>query len=467
MSKGQEQVHPQAENRRATVLVVDDDDAIRELCAEVLALNGFNVEQAEAAGRALQIISGGCIDIVLTDLNLPGMGGIELLRQMRQDAPEIDVVVMTGYGTIPTAVEAIRLGACDYITKPFNIDDLAALLMRVMERRDVDVEHRLLREQLALHQGVGEMVGASEPMQRLYRVLLKLAPKRHPVLITGESGTGKELIARALHVLGPAAASPFVPVDCGALSPHLIESELFGHVRGAFTGATHDREGLLGAAHQGTLFFDEIAELPFELQTKLLRALQEREFRPVGGNRSVALEARILAATNRDLEAEIEKGTFREELYFRLNVLTVAAPPLRERKSDIPLLAQHFIEHGRSADDPVTGVGAAALKLLLQYDWPGNVRELENYIHRALAVSAGPLIEPRDLPARLRAAPARPTGRGFTQIEKLERSAIAKTLQATGGDRVRAAKLLGIGKTTIYRKLKEYGLYDSGARAQA
>jgi two-component system response regulator HydG len=448
-------------------LVVDDDDAIRELCAEVLTLSDFQVVQADAADRALQIIAGGAIDIVLTDLNLPGMSGLELLRQVRQDAPEIDAVVMTGYGTIPTAVEATRLGAFDYITKPFDIDALAALLVRVSERREGDIENRLLREQLARHQGVGEMVGASEPMQQLYRVLVKLAPKRHPVLITGESGTGKELVARALHTLGSSATSPFVPVDCGALSAQLIESELFGHVRGAFTGATQDREGLLGAAQHGTLFFDEIAELPFELQSKLLRALQEREFRPVGGNRRVALTARVLAATNRDLEAEIQKGRFREELYFRLNVLTVTAPPLRERRSDIALLAQHFIERGRSADDPVTGIGTEALELLTRYDWPGNVRELENYIHRAMAVSAGPLIEPRDLPGRLRAARPGAAARDFTHMEELERSAIAKTLEATGGDRVRAAKLLGIGKTTIYRKLKEYGLTGWDARAQA
>jgi two-component system response regulator HydG len=456
-----------AESKRATVLVVDDDDDVRQLCADVLAANGFAVLQAAGADSASEIIAGGQVDIVLTDLNLPGTSGIELLRRTRQEAPEIDVVMMTGFGTIPTAVEATRLGACDYITKPFDIDELVAVLMRVAEHQELTVEHRLLREQLATHRGLGEMVGMSEPMQQLYRVLMKIAPKHHPVLITGESGTGKELIARALHAHGPNSGNPFVPVDCGALSAHLIESELFGHVRGAFTGATQDREGLLGAAQQGTLFFDEIAELPLELQTKLLRALQEREFRPVGGNRRVALRARILAATNRNLEEEIQKGAFREDLFFRLNVLTAAAPPLRERKSDIPLLAQFFIDRDGTAADPVTGTGPDALELLQRYDWPGNVRELENYVHRALAVSAGPLIEPCDLPVRLCAMPVKSVRRDFTQLEEIERDAIAKTLEATGGDRVRAAKLLGIGKTTIYRKLKEYGLEVSAVRAQA
>ncbi len=454
------------DHKKAAMLVVDDDPAIRELCLEALAPEGFEMHEAARAEAALEIISGGRIDIVLTDLNMPGLSGIDLLRRIRQDSPEVDVIMMTGYATIPTAVEATRLGAYDYITKPFEIDDLAALLGRLTERRELAVENRLLREQLATRRGLGDMVGTSESMQRLYRLLLKIAPKRHPVLITGESGTGKELIARAVHAHGPASGSPFVPVDCGALSANLVESELFGHVRGAFTGATQDREGLLAAARNGTVFLDEIGELPIELQVKLLRALQEREFRPVGGNRRVALDARIIAATNRNLEEEIKKGTFREDLYFRLNVLSVNAPPLRDRTSDIPVLAQYFIERDRGPGDDVTGLGPDALALLQRYDWPGNVRELENYVRRAMAVSAGPLIEPRDLPAQVRSTAPPGKDQPLSQLEELERSTIVKTLEETGGDRVRAAKLLGIGKTTIYRKLKEYGLQDSGATTQ-
>ncbi len=445
---------------KITVLIVDDDEGIRMLCCDALSESGLEVVPADCGSAGLAFLEGGQVDIVLTDLQMPGMSGLELLQKVRESYPDTDVVMMTGHGSIQTAIEAIRLGAYDYITKPFAVDELVALVHRLVERRELMAENLVLRAQLKAQKGLGDMIGTSPPMQALFRLLMKVAPKRHPVLITGESGTGKELIARAVHGNSPWKDLPFVPVDCGALSANIIESELFGHVRGAFTGATHDREGLLAAAGQGTVFLDEIGELPIELQAKLLRALQEREFRPIGGNRRVRLEARIIAATNRNLEDEVKAGKFREDLYFRLNVFHLEAPSLRQRKTDIPVLAHYFVERERVAGDVVMGIAPEALALLTAYDWPGNVRELENYVKRSMAVCEGAWIQPKDLPAQLRLAAPAMTDQKLSQMEDMERRAILKMLEATGGDRVRAAKALGIGKTTIYRKLKEYGLQE-------
>ena len=367
----------------STILVVDDEANVRELCCDVLAATGYEVCLADCGDMAIRHLETGRIDVVLTDLRMPGLSGIELLRHVKENYPDTDVVVMTAFGTIPTAVEATRLGAYDYITKPFEIDQLTSLMTRLMERRELLDENRLLRNRLAADHGFGDMIGESSAMQDLYRLLGKFAGKRHPILITGESGTGKELIARAIHAASPWKESPFVPVDCGALSATLIDSELFGHVRGAFTGATQDREGLLATARHGTVFLDEIGELPIELQAKLLRALQEGDFRQIGSNTRVRLQARVIAATNRNLEEAVQKGSFREDLYFRLNVLTVKAPALRERKNDIPLLAQHFIRRHGGPEDGIVGATPEAMACLQNYDWPGNVRELENHIRRA------------------------------------------------------------------------------------
>jgi two-component system response regulator HydG len=310
------------------------------------------------------------------------------------------------------------------------------------------------------HLGFGGLIGASERMQKVYRLILKVAAQRHPVLVLGESGTGKELVARAIHAQGPWRDKPFMPVDCGALTPTLIESELFGHVRGAFTGATQARQGLLAAAGEGTVFLDEIAELPVELQAKLLRAIQEREIKPLGSNERTRLEARIIAATNQDVDAAIQRGSLRKDLYFRLNVVSIKLPPLRERKSDIAALVRHFIARHGGKESRVAGISGEVMARFMNYDWPGNVRELENCIQRALALGSGPHIQMTDLPSNLLylvgSAPSR--RQGLTTLQELEQRAIRQALEATGGDRVRAAKLLGIGKTTIYRKLKEYGL---------
>ncbi len=443
------------------VLVADDEPITRQLCLEVLEGLGYATQVAETCSRALSVLEEGRVDIVVSDVQMPDGNGIDLLRTIKENHPGVDVLVMTGYGTISEAVEAVKLGAYDYITKPFKVDDFRRLVERLVERQRLTAENRLLREEVKTQRGFGEFVGTSAPMQKVYELILKVCDKRHPVLILGESGTGKELVARAIHSYGSLREKSFVPVDCGALTPNLIESELFGHVRGAFTGASQARAGLLAVAGGGTVLLDEIGELPVELQSKLLRALQEREVRPVGSNDAVPMQARTLAATNRDLEAAIEKGTFREDLYFRLNVVSIQLPPLREHKGDIPGLVQYFIYRLGGVEAGITGFSREALDRMMSYAWPGNVRELQNCIQHAISLGTGPFLQLKDLPATLqghlksKSQPDDPH-----TLEDLERRAILNALQSAGGDRLGAAKLLGIGKTTIYRKLKEYGLDD-------
>jgi DNA-binding NtrC family response regulator len=446
------------------VLVVDDDPSSRQLCVDVLDSLDVKVEGVETADAALERLDEGQIDIVVSDVQMPGGSGIELLKTIKSTYPGVEVLVVTGFGSIPEAVEAVKLGAYDYITKPFKVDDFKRLFMRLMERQQLEAENRALREQLKANSGFGNLTGSSSGMQKIYQMILRVAPKRHPVLILGESGTGKELVARAIHGYSSVRDHPFVPVDCGSLTPTLIESELFGHVRGAFTGAHQSRTGLLAAAGGGTVFLDEVGELPVELQAKLLRALQEHEIRPIGSNETYPLLARVIAATNRDLEKEIAEGRFRDDLYFRLNVVSILIPPLRMRKSDIPALVQLFLARHGAAAEGVTGFDPKALERLMAYHWPGNVRELENCVQHAIAMGSGPLLDVEDLPAAvLRQVAAAGNGDSPDTLQEIERRAIINALDAVSGDRVRAAKLLGIGKTTIYRKLKEYGLSDESA----
>ncbi len=442
------------------VLVVDDEPSSRRLCVEVLQELGCDACAVESPEGALRLLEAGQIDIVLSDVRMPGGSGLDLLRTIRENHPGVEVLVMTGFGSIPEAVEAVKIGAYDYITKPFRTGDFRRLFERLVEKQRLSEENRLLREELKTQQGFADFVGTSAPMQRVYEMILKVSGKRHPMLILGESGTGKELVARAIHLYSPAREKPFVPVDCGALTPSLIESELFGHVRGAFTGATQARTGLLAAAGGGTVFLDEIGELPVELQAKLLRALQEREVRPLGSNEPAPMQARIVAATNCNLEAAVEKGTFREDLYFRLNVVSIVVPPLRERKSDIPALAHYFIERHGGRADGIVGFSQDALNCMLSASWPGNVRELENCVQRAMTLGSPPMLLPKDLPPGLLLGSlgSKAEANDACTLDDLERRAVLQALETAGGDRQRAAKLLGIGKTTIYRKLKEYGV---------
>ena len=446
------------------VLIVDDQEMVRGVCEEVILSLGHRALMADSAIRALEIIEQQQVDIVIADIKMSGMSGIELLEQIKTSNPQIEVVIMTGYATVPSAVQAMKLGAIDYITKPFSAEEIRLVVERLVQTLELKEENRYLREQLRSRSRFGTLVGQSQKMQHVFKLIQRVAVSRSPVLILGESGTGKELVARSIHENGPSQGKPFIPVDCGALAPTLIESELFGYVRGAFTGAVRNREGLLQSAHGGTLFLDEIAELPVELQTRLLRTIQEKEFRPVGGNKNVPFSARVISATNSDLEAAIQQGSFRKELYFRLNVVSITLPPLRERKVDVPLLAEQFLHklslaQGKDMESTPWTFAPEALDRLLAYDWPGNVRELENCLERAVTLGLGPVIKASDLPANVQAAhPKIGTGGSDSVIplEEMERQAILRALAAAGGDKLLAARKLGIGKTTLYRKLHKY-----------
>jgi DNA-binding NtrC family response regulator len=447
------------------LLVVDDERAIREGCREAAQQAGFNVFAADSAEHAYKVLDSQAIDIVLLDLKLPGASGLEALRVIKGRRPNAVVVIITGFATVPSAVQAMKMGAFEYISKPFTVDELRVMLERAIDELKMTTEKRVLRERLRSKYGFGSIIGRSPEMEKLYRIVSKAAQSTHPVLIMGESGTGKELVARSIHYSGPYHDKPFIPVDCGSLVPTLIESELFGYARGAFTGAVRAKEGLLAIANGGTVFLDEIGELPVDLQAKLLRAIQEKEIRPVGSTKRVPINVRILAATNRDLEAAVAEGTFRRDLYFRLNVLTLKIPPLRDRKQDIPLLLEHFLERLSRSTGAQRTVSEEATKVLMSYDWPGNVRELENCLERACALSSGPTVQVADLPSPIQTAlhhmPLEAIdGPKIVPIADLEKQAILRTIDQLRGDKLLAAKLLGIGKTTLYRKLKEYAIQD-------
>src|SRR5438270_265494 len=456
-------IRPQIEGANfLNLLIVDDDRAIREACREVAQSLGFNTLVADSAEQAYRILDTQGIDAVLLDLKLSGAGGLQALHQIKNHRPEAVVVVVTGYGTVQSAVQVMKNGAYDYFTKPFSIDELRLLLDRVANHLKLKTENRTLREKIKSKQGFGGIVGRAPEMERLYRIIAKAAQSTHPVLILGESGTGKELVARSIHFSGPFKDKPFIPVDCGSLVPTLIESELFGYVRGAFTGAAHAKDGLLAIAQGGTVFLDEVGELPVDLQAKLLRAIQEKEIRPVGSTKQIPINVRILAATNRDLEEGVAQGTFRRDLYFRLNVLSLRIPSLRERRQDIPLLAAHFLERQSRSSEQERTLSDDALKAMLAYDWPGNVRELENCLERACAFTSGTMIHLGDLPreiSQLQGSTAASNGNGTSKIvsmSELERQTILNAIAQLNGDKLQAARLLGIGKTTLYRKLKEY-----------
>jgi DNA-binding NtrC family response regulator len=448
-----------------SVLVVEDEESTRKLCADVAESCGMKALVASSVEEALQRLETHAVDIIVTDLILPPSSGLDLLKQVHEMYPQVAVLVLTQYGTIDSAVAATRMGAVDYVTKPFHIDDLRARLERVARDMDLDRENRLLREQLRSKPGFGGMIGVSAKMQRVYKMIEKVSQHEYPVLILGESGTGKELVAKSIHYSGIRKERPFAPVDCSSLVPTLIESELFGYVKGAFTGAMQSKQGLLEAAQGGTLFLDEIGDMPVDLQAKLLRALQEREVKPVGSTERRHINIRIIAATNRDLESAIRTGAFRQDLYFRLNVVQVKLPPLRERKSDIQLMVISFLEKFSDPHGPPRTISDDAMRRLIAYDWPGNVRELENAIERAVAMGSGPIVHVGDLPSNLHYPSSErvPDKDELLPMEELERRAILRTLRETGGDKLAAARMLGIGKTTLYRKLKQYQMEQAQA----
>ena len=453
-------VTPMPQTTYLNLLIVDEDHSLRNAAIDVSRSLGFSTFIADNAEQGGRLIGSANIDAILFDIHTANGHGLEDLHNMLRQRPDAAVVVVSSFATVHAAVQAMKLGAYDYIPKPFSLQELRQILEQLAGHLRSKTESRLLRESLRTTQGFGNIVGRSPEMEKLYRIVAKAAQSTHPVLILGESGTGKEMVAKAIHLAGPLHGKPFIPVDCGSLVPTLIESELFGHVRGAFTGANNPKDGLLAIAEGGTVFLDEIGELPIDLQSKLLRAIQEKEIRQVGGTRQIPINVRILGATNRDLEKAVNEGTFRRDLFFRLNVLTLRIPPLRERRQDIPLLVAHFLERIGRENGTEKTISDDALKILMGYDWPGNVRELENALGRACVVSSSPELQVRDLPTPLTSAPIALTGApvdGVVPICEMEKQSIFNALAQTNGDKMLAARLLGIGKTTLYRKLKEYG----------
>lgn len=447
---------------RLHLLVVDADPAMRSACAEIAASMGYAVESTGDMGQARSLLRGRAADILLVNLPPGNSQGLELVAEVKLLYPQTSVIAMTASGSVNAAVEAMRCGAQDYLTKPFAMDELSTVLDRAAANLTTDTASRQLRERLRLSQGLGAMIGRSVEMEKLYRILSKVAQSSHPVLVLGESGTGKELVARTIHAYGPNSQKPFLPVDCGSLVPTLIESELFGYVKGAFTGANHAKEGLLVSAEGGTVFLDEIGELSLDLQAKLLRALQEKEVRPVGATHRVPIRARIVAATNRNLAEMVEKGTFRKDLFYRLNVVNLRLPSLRDRREDIPLLADHFLRefttaYGRKPKE----LTAEAYGVLTEHHWPGNVRELKNLIERIVILNPQVRVDARHIPLAARRQPDRAASR-FGSLQEVreaaEREYILKKLEETNGNVTRTAELLGLERSNLYRKMKTLGI---------
>ena len=441
-----------------TALVVDDDAAMREMVVSLLEDQGIHARSAASADDALAGLAEADCDVVLSDIRMPGRDGIELLGQIRELRPETPVVLMTAFGSIDSAVEAMQAGAFDYVTKPFQREALLVALERAFEHRTLAEENRRLRRAVDRTTSFGDLIGGSPAMREIFALVRKIASGRSSVLITGESGTGKEVVARTIHFSGTRASRPFVPINCTAIPEGLLESELFGHVRGAFTGAHANKRGLFEQASGGTLFLDEIGDMGLGLQGKLLRVLQDREVRPVGSNVSVKIDVRIIAATNRDLRAEIEAGRFRRDLFYRLNVIPIEIPPLRQRPEDIPVLAEAFLR--KHSDDRPRRLSPAAMERLQHCTWEGNARELENVIERALALSDGPEITPADLPLPSEEPAPSADPKTFVRDALERRLTLAElcdlyvdeVLAHTQGNKVHAARILGINRRTLYRR---------------
>jgi DNA-binding NtrC family response regulator len=441
------------------ILIVEDEELMRELLTKILASENYRIYQASSAEEALKLMQDQAFDLVLTDLRLKSMNGLQLLTEVRALDPEIVVIVMTAYASVETAVEAMRKGAYDYITKPFINEEIRVMLRRALNQRHLSRENRHLKRELRERYRFENIVGNSEAMEKVYRLIEKVSAISSNVLIFGETGTGKELVARAMHYNSERSDRPFVAVNCGALTETLLESELFGHVKGAFTGAIANHEGYFRKADKGTLFLDELSEVSHGLQVKLLRAIQEREVIPVGGREALKFDVRFIAATNKNLEDEVKKGTFREDLFYRINVITIPLPPLRDRKEDVPLLVNHFLQkYAQRLGRPSVKISRETLRVLVNYDWPGNVRELENMIERAVALCEEDIIETTDLPEKLTQVriAIRDLDEYEMTLDALEEQHIKKVLHKVSGDKVKASQILGINLSTLYRKLARY-----------
>ena len=447
------------------ILVVDDDRAHRTMLCTLLDGWGFSVEEADDGARAIERVQEKSYDLVLMDVRMVELSGLEALPEIKKFNPAIPIIIMTAYSSVDTAVEALKKGAYDYLGKPLDFDELKLAIERAMDHSRLKEENRALKERLGSGFNTGDIIGRSRAMLELLETVSLVAPTEATVLITGESGTGKELIASAIHVNSPRRAKPFIQVNCAAITETLLESELFGHERGAFTGADRRREGRFRLAHGGSIFLDEVSEMSGAMQAKLLRVLQEKEIQRVGGEEVLKVDVRVMAATNKDLKKEIEAGGFREDLYYRLNVVTLAAPALRERREDIPLLAQHFLEtFAEKNRKHIKGFTPQAMDRLVRYDWPGNVRELMNAVERGVILCRGEYIAEKDFPLSVSQAEVselehvRDGLPADLPLEEVEKVTILNTLESAGGNKSEAARRLGITRRTLHKKLKKYGV---------
>ena len=460
---------------KSRVLVVDDEESIREFLEIMLRKEGYEVTCAEDGQKALDIIKKKSFDLVISDLQMPNMTGIELLKNVKDQYPDMLFMMITAFGTTETAVEAMKLGAYDYITKPFKIDEVRIIIANALRSKNLEVENRTLKKELTKEYSFQNLVGNSDTMHRIYELIKRVSQTPTNVLITGESGTGKEMVAKAIHFNGPLKDKPFVTINCGAIPESLMESEMFGHKKGSFTGAIADKAGLFEVADGGTLFLDEVGELPVSIQVKLLRAIQERVIRRVGGTEDTKIEVRIIAATNRDLEDMVKKGSFRQDLFYRLNVINIRTPGLRERSEDIPVLANHFLKkYNDRLHKQIGGISAEAMDMLKKYDYPGNVRELENIIERTVALEGGATILPESLPPFVNT----PSGRKMASTHEIqvtdegldldkimgqiEKELLIKAIHAAGGVKKKAAKLLNITFRSMRYRVEKYSLGSIG-----
>ncbi len=446
--------------RKYKILIVDDEEIVRDALSEWLSNLGYQTTAVDDGFKAIEQVELDDWDVALVDLKMPKMGGIELLRRLREIKPDLPVIIITGHGSVDSAVMAMKEGAADYVMKPFNPEEINIIIKKLFEHREIIKENIILRKELAKRFQLEDLIGKSPKMQKIFELIKTVAPTKSTVLIRGESGTGKELVARAIHNLSPRNKGPFIATACGAMPETLLEAELFGYEKGAFTGATSQHKGRIEMADQGTLFLDEIGDISPKTQVDLLRFLQEREFRRIGGKELIKVDTRVIAATNKNLEEMIKKGTFREDLYYRLNVITIEIPPLRERKEDIPLLIEHFLNKFNIENRKnISEISPDALELLMTYDWPGNVRELENLIEHSVVVSKGNKIGKKDLPRNVIDKFSIP--KLITKdlrLEIVEKEHILNVLSTCDWNIKKAAEVLGINRVTLYNKIEKYGL---------
>jgi len=468
-------LHPQSSNifvfcMRETILIVDDEKGIRDFLEIYLKKEGYRVNSASSGEEAMKLFGNNSYELVISDIKMSGMNGVELLKNIKGINPDVIVLMITAYASVDTAIDAMKAGAYDYITKPFNVDEVKHIIRNALDKKKLEAENLLLKKELKRQYGFSNLIGTSSKMLEIYGLIRRFAETKANILITGESGTGKELVARAIHYEGNRKDKPFVPINCGAIPENLLESELFGHEKGAFTGAVANKSGLFEIADEGTIFLDEITELPKGLQVKLLRVVQERNFRRVGGVEDVSIDVRIISASNKDIEKEVKEGRFREDLFYRLNVIPIHMPPLRERKDDIPVLCQHFLEkYCNELGRHIKKISGEAMGLLINYRYPGNIRELENIIERTVALEPTDIILPETLPDYMRSSEVQEFGTSEVQVapdgldfekavENFERSIVLKAIEKADGVQKKAAEILKISPRSLRYLLQKYGI---------